>query len=87
MPEAESTSTAFGGQTATHGVLSPQCWHIKKRNAARASPFASRRWTRIHVMPLRSFARSGAGGTLFSTAQATAQVPQPLHLSRSITMP
>ena len=87
MPEAGSTSTAFCGQTDAQGVLSPHCWHIMGTKAARASPGASILWTRSQVMPLRSFARSAAGGTLFSTAQATAHAPQPLHLSRSTTIP
>ena len=88
MPEAGSTSTAFCGQTEAQGVLSPHCWHIIGTKAAPGGrPGSSILWTRSQVMPLRSVARSAAGGTLFSTAQATTQAPQPLHRSRSMTIP
>ena len=87
MPDPGSTSTAFCGHTAAHGVSSPHCWHIIGTYAARASFAAVTRSTRIHAMPLRSVARSAAGGTLFSTAHATAHAPQPLQRSRSTTMP
>ena len=50
-------------------------------------PAPSTRCTRSQLMPVRSLARSAAGGTLFSTAQAMLQAPQPLQRSRSITIP
>ena len=87
MPEPGSSSTAFCGQTDAHGVFVPHCWHIIGTNAARGSPGSSTLCTRIQVIPFRSFPRSFAGGTLFSTAQATTHAPQPLQRSRSITIP
>src|ERR1700690_2391459 len=90
MPVAASTSTAFCGQTATHGVWWPHCWQRMGKNTARLSGNGRplpRRWTRIQVMPVRSVALGLAGGTLFSTAQATMQAPQPVQRSRSITIP
>jgi hypothetical protein len=43
--------------------------------------------TNIGVNPVRGVARAGAGGTLFSAAQATMHAPQPVQRSKSITIP
>jgi hypothetical protein len=55
-------------------------------SAAPAS-LRSTRCTRSQVIALRSPASGGGTATLFSTAQATTQAPQPVQRSRSITMP
>ncbi len=87
MPVAGSTSTAFCGQTEAQGVLSPHCWHIM---GTKAAPGVAGVLDPVDAQPGDAVAlgrRSAAGGTLFSTAQATMQAPQPLHLSRSTTIP
>ena len=90
MPVAGSTSTAFCGQTATHGVSFSHCWHIIGTNTVslfgKLSPFFTA-ITCTGVMPVLFVAFISAGGTLFSIAHATMHAPRPLHRSRSITIP
>src|SRR3989338_6942018 len=90
IPVAGSTSTAFCGQTDMQGVSFPHCWHMIGTNTECVSGNdfpSSASYTRIQVMPVRSVTFSVPGGILFSTEQATVQLPQPVHRSRSITMP
>src|ERR1017187_4606033 len=89
-PVAGSRSTACCGHTWTHGVSWLQCRHMTGTKPVRwlgySSPLSTL-WTRSHVKPLRSVAPSCAGGTLFSTAQATMQAPHPLQRSTSMVIP
>jgi hypothetical protein len=43
--------------------------------------------TLIQVTPVRVVAAASAGATLFSTAHAVMQLPQPVHRSTSMTIP
>ncbi len=84
MPVTGSRSTAFCGQTLWHSGSFSHCMHITGMKASRPPVF--RRNTRSQLSPVRGVAAGCGGGTLFSTAQATMQAPQPLQRSRSMSI-
>ena len=88
MPVLSSSCTAVTGQTWMQGACS-HCWQGMGTNTERCSGQSlplSVRWTRSQVRPRFSAASTGGTETLFSTAHATMQAPQPVHLSRSMTI-